>query len=71
MVKSLWGNLFVDLVALDAIHTAGGVLLTWDGRVSEKGDCVVGGFSFSILLKGVANGFEWICSGCVDRLMKT
>ena len=71
MVESLWGSPFVDLVVLDAIHIAGGVLLMWDGRVSEKGDCVVGGFSFSILLKGVANGFEWICSGCVDSLMKT
>ena len=71
MVKSLWGSPFVELVALDAIHTVGGVLLMWDGRVSEKVDCIVGRFSFSILLKGVANGFEWICSGCVDRLMKT
>ena len=26
-------------------HTAGGVLLTWDKRVYEKIDCVVGRFS--------------------------
>lgn len=28
----------------------------------EKVDCVVGRFSVSILLKGVVDGFEWVCS---------
>ena len=27
MVRSLWGNQFVDWLALDAVNTAGGVLL--------------------------------------------
>ena len=44
------------------MHTAGGVILMWDRRVFESVDLVVGSFSISILLKGVSDGFEWICS---------
>ena len=44
--------------------------MLWDRRVFEKIDLVVGSFSVSVLLKGVADGFEWICSGCTDRLTK-
>ena len=36
VVKSLWSSPFVDWEALDAIHTAGGVLLAWDTRVYKK-----------------------------------
>ena len=35
----------------------------WDRRVFEKIDLVVGSFSVLVLLKGVSDGFEWICSG--------
>jgi exonuclease III len=35
-VWSLWGNQHVNWVALDAINTAGGILLMWDSRVVEK-----------------------------------
>ena len=59
-VKSLWGSSFVDWETLDAIHTAGGIIVIWDTRVFEKIDCVVGSFSISVLLKGVADGFVWI-----------
>ena len=45
------------------MHTAGGISLMWDRRVFERVDSVVGSFSISILLKGVSDGFEWICSG--------
>ena len=37
--------------------------MTWDTRVYEKIDCVVGSFFVSILLKGVADGIVWICTG--------
>ena len=37
--------------------------MTWDIRVYEKIDCVVGSFFVSVLLKGVADGFVWICTG--------
>ena len=57
MVNSLWGCPFVDWVVLNAIHTYWGVLLMWDRRVFVKVDYVVGRFSVSILLKGVANGY--------------
>ena len=60
MVKSLWGCPSADWVVLDAIHADGGVLMMWDRRVFVKVDYVVGRFSVSILLKGVANGFEWL-----------
>ena len=62
-VKSLWGYSSVDWGALDSIHTAGGNLVIWDTRVFEKIDCVVGSFFVSVLLKGVADGFVWICTG--------
>lgn len=61
-MKSLLGSTFVKQVALDANHTAGGVLLIWDRMMFEKVDCVVGTFSVSILLKGVTDEFEWVCS---------
>ena len=63
LVKSLWGSPFVDWGALDAIHTVGGVILMWDKRVVERVDSVVESFSISVVLKGVLDGFEWICSG--------
>ena len=63
VVKSLWSSPFVDWEALDAIHTAGGVLLAWDTRVYKKIDCMVGCFSVSVLLKGVVDSFAWICTG--------
>ena len=35
----------------------------WDRRVFERVDSMVGSFSISVVLKGVSDGFEWICSG--------
>ena len=63
VVRSLWGSPFLDWVVLDAINTAGGVLLVWDKRVFEKVDCAIGLFSVNVLLKGVADDFVWACSG--------
>ena len=37
--------------------------MTWDKRVLEKIDCVVVTFSVSNMLKGVADGFVWNCTG--------
>ena len=34
----------------------------WDRRVFERVDSVVGSFPISIVLKGVSDGFDWICS---------
>ena len=41
----------------------GGGLLIWDKRVVEKIDVSVGQFSVSVLLRGVLDGFEWVCTG--------
>ena len=35
----------------------------WDRRVFKRVDSVVGSFSISVMLKGVSDRFEWICSG--------
>ena len=53
----------MDWAVLDAIHTARGNWLAWDRREFEKVDHFVGRFIVSILLKGVVDGYEWLCSG--------
>ncbi|KAK4540324.1 hypothetical protein RGQ29_031849 [Quercus rubra] len=63
MVGNLWGCPFVDWVALDAVHTAGGILLMWDRRVLERKEVLVGSFSVSVQWQGVGDGFLWACSG--------
>uniref|UniRef100_A0A2N9GN59 Reverse transcriptase domain-containing protein n=1 Tax=Fagus sylvatica TaxID=28930 RepID=A0A2N9GN59_FAGSY len=63
IIQSIWGNRFVDWVALDAVNTAGGVLLLWDKRVLELIDSAVGKFSVSCLWKGLLDGFEWVGTG--------
>ena len=63
IVRSLWGSPFIDWVVLDVVQTSGGVLLIWDKRVVEKIDVSIGQFSVSVLLRGVLDGFEWVCTG--------
>ena len=53
IVRSLWGNPYLDWVALDVVNIAGGVLLVWDNRVFEKDDCAVGLFSVMGLFRSV------------------
>ena len=48
LVDNLWSCPFKDWVALDAVQTAGGVLLMWDWWVLERSECLVGSFSVSI-----------------------
>lgn len=63
LVRSLWGNSFVDWEMLPVTGTAGGVLLLWDRRVLEKLDFVVCQFSVSYLWKTLTNGMEWVGTG--------
>ena len=58
VVKSLWGSPYSDWVALNAVNTAGGVLLLWDKRMVEKVEVVMGKFSVSCLWKGLVDGFD-------------
>ena len=61
-MQSLWGSPFIDWAVLDALQTSGGVLLIWDKWVVEKIDVFVGQFSVSVILRGVMDGFEWVCT---------
>ncbi len=63
LIRSLWGNQHVDWVALDAINTAGGILLMWDTRVVQKVDILVGQYSVSCFWHGLVDGFDGVCSG--------
>ena len=58
MAGNLWSYPFVDWVALDAAHTAGGILLMWDRRVLERTEVLVGSFSMSVRWQGVGDGFS-------------
>ena len=42
IVQCLWGSQFLDWAVLDAVNTAGGVLLVWDKRVYEEIDVSIG-----------------------------
>ena len=53
----------MDWVALDAVQTAGGVLMMWDRRVLERLEIMVGSFSVLVWWQGVGDGFIWACSG--------
>uniref|UniRef100_A0A2N9EBT0 Reverse transcriptase domain-containing protein n=1 Tax=Fagus sylvatica TaxID=28930 RepID=A0A2N9EBT0_FAGSY len=63
VVQSLWSNPYVDWMALNAVNTAGGVLLMWDKRMLDMMDSVVGSFFVSCYWKGIIEGFVWACSG--------
>uniref|UniRef100_A0A2N9HAV5 Endonuclease/exonuclease/phosphatase domain-containing protein n=1 Tax=Fagus sylvatica TaxID=28930 RepID=A0A2N9HAV5_FAGSY len=63
IVRSIWGNPYVDWEFLEAVGTAGGVLLLWDKRVVEKLDSFVERFSVSCQWRDVADGFTWVGTG--------
>ena len=63
VLHSLSGSPFSDWAVLDAVQSFRGVLLLWDKQVVEKIDVSVGRFSVSVLLRGVLDGFEWVCTG--------
>ncbi len=57
MIQSIWGNRYVAWEVLNAINTAGGVLLLWDKRVLELID------STTCHWKGLLDGFDWVGTG--------
>jgi hypothetical protein len=69
IIRSLWGNPYVDWEFLEAVGTAGGVLLLWDKRVVEKLDSFVGRFSVSCLWRGVSDGLLGLVLGFMVLLV--
>jgi exonuclease III len=63
VIQSIWGNRFVGWEVLNAVNTAGGVLLLWDKRVVNQVDSKVGIFSVSCRWKSLIDGFEWVGTG--------
>ena len=62
LVCSLWSCPYVDWAVLEADRTVGGILLTWDKRVLDKVEVMVGTFLVSVKWHWVGDGFIWACS---------
>ena len=60
-IRSIWGNMYVGWEVLNAVNSAGGILLMWNKRVLEKLDCYIGTSSVSYQWKSLDDNF--ICTG--------
>jgi hypothetical protein len=63
IIRSLWGIMHVGWEVLNAVHTAGGIILMWDKRAVEKIDGFIGEFSVSCQWRSLDDGFVWSGSG--------
>ena len=63
MIHNIWENRFVGWEVLNAVNTAGGVLLLWDKREVDQVNSKVCIFSMSCRWKSLLNGFEWVGTG--------
>ena len=63
VVRSLGSGMWSKWVALDAMGTAGGILVCWDKRSLEMMETEVGKFSVSCRMRNVENGMTWIFTG--------
>ena len=63
IIRSLWGNMYVGWEALNAVHTAGGIILMWDKRMLEKIDVRIGEYSVSCQWRSLEDGFIWTGTG--------
>ena len=63
IIRSLWGNVYVGWEALNAVNTAGGIILMWDKRILEKVDVRIGGYSVSCQWRSLEDGFVWTSTG--------
>ena len=61
VIHNIWGNRFAGWEVLNAVNTAGGVLLLWDKRVVDRVDSKV-----SCRWKSLVDGFEWVGTGVYD-----
>ena len=51
IIRSIWGNMYVGWEVLNAVNSAGGIILMWDKRALEKIDCYIGTYSVSCQCK--------------------
>ena len=63
LIHSIWSNPYVGWEVVNAVNTAGGILLLWDKRVLDKIDAFTGRFSVSCSWIGVVDWFVWTCTG--------
>ena len=63
VVRSLGPRRFLDWRALNAMGSAGGVLICWDKRSLEILDWEEGQFSISCRFRNVGDGVVWVFTG--------
>lgn len=63
IIRSLWGNRWINWCCLDAQEAARGIILMWDSRMVDKIDSLYGEHSVSCLFKDVETGIHWCFSG--------
>ncbi|KAJ9704109.1 hypothetical protein PVL29_005411 [Vitis rotundifolia] len=63
VVRSLGSGIFLDWRVLNAIRSAGGILICWDKRSMEILEWEEGQFSISCKFKNVDDGVVWVFTG--------
>lgn len=63
IVRSIWGNTFVDWVHLEPLGASGGILLMWDRTVVEKVEEAVGEYSITCKFQNTEDDLNWVYSG--------
>ncbi|RVW12415.1 hypothetical protein CK203_107254 [Vitis vinifera] len=63
VVRSLGPGRYLDWKALNAMGTAGGVLICWDKRSLELLGVEEGQFSISCRFRNVGDGVIWVFTG--------
>ena len=70
LVRSLGSGRWSNWAALDALGTAGGILVCWDKRSLEVMETEVGKFSVSCRIRNVEDGMTWIFTGVYGPFSK-
>ncbi|RVW78514.1 Transposon TX1 uncharacterized 149 kDa protein [Vitis vinifera] len=70
LVRSLGAGRWSNWVALDAVGSAGGMLVCWDKRSLEVMETEVGKFSASCRFRNVENGLTWSFTGVYGPFSK-
>ncbi|RVX17539.1 hypothetical protein CK203_003885 [Vitis vinifera] len=70
LVRSLGSGRWSNWVALDALGSAGGMLVCWDKRSLEVMETEVGKFSVSYRIRNVEDGLTWIFTGVYGPFSK-